>query len=80
MKVFGLNWDEIMQAAWESKAWKPVIILLLCWGLFIALKFGLKQFEKYLSRSEVIRENEMVLRLKTFIHVDLTPSAAPLLS
>ena len=69
MKVFGLNWDEILRGAWESKAWKPVIILLLCWGLFIGLEFGLKRFGKFLSKKEVIREDETVLRLKTFIHV-----------
>ncbi len=69
MEVFGLKWDEVLRTAWESKAWKPLVILALCWALFIALKFGLKRFEQFLSTGEVVRENESVLRLKTFSHV-----------
>ena len=69
MKGFKFDWDEVLHAVWESKAWKPLVILFLCWGLFMALKFGLRQFEKFLSRGEVIRENEAILRLKTFSHV-----------
>jgi len=69
MEVFGLKWNEILRAAWESKAWKPLVILALCWGLFIALKFALKRFEQFLSTGELARENESVLRLKTFSHV-----------
>lgn len=64
-----MKWDEISRLTWESRIWKPVFIILLCWGLFVALKFGLKRFEAFLSRGEVIRENEAVLRLKTFSHV-----------
>lgn len=69
MRITEWKWNEVLQAAWESKAWKPLVILLLCWGLFVALKFGLRRFEEFLSRDEVLRENESVLRLKTFSHV-----------
>jgi len=69
VNVTNFKWNEILRAAWESKAWKPLVILLLCWGFFIALKFGLRRFERFLSRGEVIRENEAILRLKTFSHV-----------
>ncbi len=69
MDLSGWKWSEIVQAGWESKVWKPLIIFLLCWGLFIALDFGLKRFEKFLSRKETLREDDVILRLKTFSHV-----------
>lgn len=61
--------DEILGALWESKAWKPFVILLVCWGLFLIWKFALKRFEIFLFRGDVIRESEMILRLKTMFHV-----------
>ncbi|HRY85722.1 MAG TPA: mechanosensitive ion channel, partial [Candidatus Omnitrophota bacterium] len=63
------SWDEIFQGIWSNKLWKPFVILLLCWGLFLALKFGLKRLEAAISRKEVLREEESILRLKTFLHV-----------
>jgi len=69
MESFGWNWNEFVRAGWESRAWKPLIILLLCWGLFLALNFALKKLEAFLSRREVIREDDTTLRLKTFVHV-----------
>jgi len=69
MKMPDLNWSEILKTAWESKLWKPLVILFLCWALFIALKFGLKRFEKFLSHDETIREDGATLRLKTLSHV-----------
>ena len=69
MKITEVQWDEILRAVWEHKAWKPLVILLLCWGLFVALKLGLKKFEQFLSKDEALREDEAVLRMKTFSHV-----------
>lgn len=63
------SWDEIFQGIWSNKLWKPFVILLLCWGFFLALKFGLKRLEAAISRKEVLREEESILRLKTFLHV-----------
>ncbi len=69
MDLTGLNFKEIFRMAWQSRAWKPVVILFLCWGLFVAMKFGLKRFEEFISRNQAIREDETILRLKTFSHV-----------
>jgi hypothetical protein len=51
-----VSWNEIFEGMWSSKLWKPVCILLVCWGLFLALKFGLKKLEAAISRKEVLRE------------------------
>ncbi len=69
MEATGWKWDDFVRTAWESKAWKPLIILIVCWGLFIGLQFALKRFEKFLSRRDTLREDETTLRLKTFLHV-----------
>lgn len=69
MSLSEIKWSEILKASWESKAWKPFLILFLCWGLFVGLKFAIKRFEKFLSEGKIIQENEAVLHLKTFSHV-----------
>ncbi len=69
MKMSEWKWDEILRTVWESKAWKPLVILLLCWALFVLLHFALRRFEKFLSRKEVLRDDDATLRLKTFSHV-----------
>lgn len=66
-KVF--EWQKIFEIAWVGLVARALLILVFCWGLFIALDFALKHFEKFLSRKETLREDEATLRLKTFSHV-----------
>jgi len=64
-----MKWPEILSLIVNSPVWKPSVIVLLCWALFLGLRFALKHFEGFLSRDAVIREDETILRLKTFSHV-----------
>ncbi len=64
-----MKWPEFLSLMVNNPVWKPAVIALLCWALFLGLRFALKHFEGFLSRDAVIREDETILRLKTFSHV-----------
>lgn len=66
MSSDSFDWKSIVATPWVGSIAKTLLILGFSWLLFRGLKYGLKKFEDHLSRNRAIRENETILRLRTF--------------
>ncbi|MBU9889850.1 MAG: mechanosensitive ion channel family protein [Candidatus Omnitrophica bacterium] len=64
-----IDWKSILNSVWVAKAVRTIVILILCWVLFLVLGWARRRFEAFITREDVIRESETTLRIKTLSHV-----------
>ncbi|MFH1801182.1 MAG: mechanosensitive ion channel family protein [Candidatus Omnitrophota bacterium] len=69
MDVKTFDWNKILETPWVGPVAKTLLILVVSWLLFRALKYGLKKFEEHLSQKDALREDATTLRLKTLSHL-----------